>query len=271
MRRRTLLASASASLLAAPAIAQPARTATLKFIPQSNLVSLDPIWTTATITGNHGYYVYDTLYSADKTRCVLRPQMAAGHEVSADGRVWRITAARGPAFPRRHAGAARSTAPPASDRFTQARRVRQAPGPRGRSGGLAVRRPDDRAAAEPTPLSRWCWTRWPSPTPASRSSCRSASHRTDADDGNHRGDRLRPLPLPARMSSIPAAAWPTPSSPATCRGRSRPDWASGGKVAYYDRASSGNIIPDAATAAAALRNGEIDWWENPDRRPDPDA
>ena len=52
MRRRTLLGSAAASLPAAPAIAQPARTSTLRFIPQSNLVSLDPIRTTATVTAN---------------------------------------------------------------------------------------------------------------------------------------------------------------------------------------------------------------------------
>ena len=42
----------------------------------------------------------------------------------------------------------------------------------------------------------------------------------------------------------------------------KPDWASGGKLAHYDRVEW-NIIPDAATAAAALRNGEVDWWENP--------
>ncbi len=87
MRRRTLLTSAAASLLAAPAIAQ--RASVLRFIPQSNLVSLDPIWTTATVTANHGYYVYDTLYAMDgKSRA--KPQMAEGHETSADGRVWRI-------------------------------------------------------------------------------------------------------------------------------------------------------------------------------------
>ncbi len=61
MRRRTFLASAATTALAAPAVAQPGKTATLRFIPQANLTSLDPIWTTATVTNNHGYYVYDTL------------------------------------------------------------------------------------------------------------------------------------------------------------------------------------------------------------------
>ena len=65
MHRRTLLKGAAASFLAAPAIAQPAKTATLRFVPQANLTLLDPHFTTATVTGNHAYYVFDTLYSAD--------------------------------------------------------------------------------------------------------------------------------------------------------------------------------------------------------------
>jgi hypothetical protein len=85
MRRRTLLTSAAASLLPAPAIAQPMRTSVLRFTPQSNLVSLDPIWTTATVTANHGYYVYDTLYAVNG-KLQPKPQMAEGHDTSADGR-----------------------------------------------------------------------------------------------------------------------------------------------------------------------------------------
>ncbi len=112
MKRRTLLTGAAASLLSAPAIAQPARTATLRLVPQANLTILDPHFTTAIVTGNHGYCVFDTLYSQD-AKGVPKPQMAEGHEVSADGRVWRITPARRPEIPRRHAGPARSTASPA--------------------------------------------------------------------------------------------------------------------------------------------------------------
>jgi peptide/nickel transport system substrate-binding protein len=39
-----------------------------------------------------------------------------------------------------------------------------------------------------------------------------------------------------------------------------PDWASGGKVAYFKRIEW-RVIPDAATASAALQAGEVDWWE----------
>jgi peptide/nickel transport system substrate-binding protein len=39
-----------------------------------------------------------------------------------------------------------------------------------------------------------------------------------------------------------------------------PDWLSGGKRMLVDRIEW-HILPDAATAAAALRSGEVDWWE----------
>jgi peptide/nickel transport system substrate-binding protein len=39
-----------------------------------------------------------------------------------------------------------------------------------------------------------------------------------------------------------------------------PEWSSGGKVAHFERIEW-KIIPDAATASAALQNGEVDWYE----------
>ncbi len=64
IHRRTLFATGAAGLMAAPAVAQNTRASTLRFVPQANLSVLDPIFTTATVTGNHGYYVYDTLYAS---------------------------------------------------------------------------------------------------------------------------------------------------------------------------------------------------------------
>ena len=88
MKRRHFLA-ASAAALGAPAVAQPAKTATLRFVPQANLTLLDPILTTAIVTCNHAYHVFDTLYS-NAPDGTPKPQMATGAEVSADGRTWRI-------------------------------------------------------------------------------------------------------------------------------------------------------------------------------------
>ena len=47
-----------------------------------------------------------------------------------------------------------------------------------------------------------------------------------------------------------------------------PDWTSGGKVAHFDRIEW-KVIPDSATATAALQSGEIDWYEHvqPDLAP----
>src|SRR5687767_2981897 len=90
MKRRSLLKAAiatAAAPLAAPALAQ--GVPTLRFIPQANLTALDPVWTTATVTFNHAYYVFDVLYATD-SKGAHRPQMAEGHTVSDDGRTWRF-------------------------------------------------------------------------------------------------------------------------------------------------------------------------------------
>ena len=50
-----------AGRLAAPGLAQGAARL-LRFVPQSNLASPDPVWTTATIATIHGDMVWDTLY-----------------------------------------------------------------------------------------------------------------------------------------------------------------------------------------------------------------
>ena len=56
----------------------------------ADLKNTDPIWTTAYITRNHGYMVYDTLFALDADFNV-QPQMAESHSVSDDGLVHTIT------------------------------------------------------------------------------------------------------------------------------------------------------------------------------------
>ncbi len=85
MRRRTLLQGlAATAVLSAPAIAQLEKVRTLRFVPQSNLPTLDLMFSSE-VVANHGFYVFDTLYSAD-SKGVAQPQMVAGHTVSDDGR-----------------------------------------------------------------------------------------------------------------------------------------------------------------------------------------
>src|SRR5437773_4216350 len=78
-----------AALLAAPAaLAQGQKV--LKFIPQADLRILDPISTTAYITRNHGYMIYDTLFAID-AKFQVQPQMVDKYEVSNDKLTYTFT------------------------------------------------------------------------------------------------------------------------------------------------------------------------------------
>src|SRR3712207_2089566 len=100
MHRRSLLAGAAAlpaAGLSAAALAQPANARVLKFVPQANLTSLDPIWTTANVTRNHAWLVFDVLFGMD-AQFQPQPQMASGHSVEDDGRRYVIALREGLRF-----------------------------------------------------------------------------------------------------------------------------------------------------------------------------
>ena len=81
VNRRVLLRNTALSIaLALSAAALSTATVqakTLKFVPEADLRSLDPIWTTAYITRNHGYMVFDTLFGIDGSYRA-QPQMVEG-------------------------------------------------------------------------------------------------------------------------------------------------------------------------------------------------
>src|SRR5262249_5392583 len=56
---------------------------TLKVVMHSDLKIVDPIWTTAYISRNHGYMIYDTLFATD-AKGEIKPQMVDRYQVSAD-------------------------------------------------------------------------------------------------------------------------------------------------------------------------------------------
>ena len=66
----------------------------LKFIPQADLRILDPITTTAYITRNHGYMIYDTLFATD-AKFQVQPQMVDRYELSADKLTYTFTLREG--------------------------------------------------------------------------------------------------------------------------------------------------------------------------------
>ena len=155
MRRRTFLA-ASAATLALPAVAQAESQRVLKFIPQSDLAILDPVWTTAYVTRNHGYMVFDTLYgqSGQSDGFKATPPMIAGHTIENDGKTWKLTLRDGLMFHNGEKVLARDCAASikrwgARDAFGQAltQRTDEVPAP------------DDKTCSASSSPSRYCRTR----------------------------------------------------------------------------------------------------------------
>ena len=82
--------AAAAVTLGAPSIRAQNGRQTLRFVAEADLKILDPIWTTAYITRNHGYLVYDTLFGTDENHQV-KPQMVDRTTVSPDGMRYTFT------------------------------------------------------------------------------------------------------------------------------------------------------------------------------------
>ena len=70
---------------------------TLRIVPHSNLAILDPIWTTAYMSRNHGYMIYDTLFGTDE-KAQVKPQMVEEWSVSPDNRLWTFKLRKGLEF-----------------------------------------------------------------------------------------------------------------------------------------------------------------------------
>ena len=69
----------------------------LRIVPHSNLAILDPIWTTAYMSRNHGYMIYDTLFGTDEN-AKIKPQMVESWTESADHRLWTFKLRKGLEF-----------------------------------------------------------------------------------------------------------------------------------------------------------------------------
>jgi len=93
--KRSIVAAAlgAAIFASAPASAE----VTLRVVPHSNLAVLDPIWTTAYMSRNHGYMIYDTLFGTDENGKV-QPQMVESWSESPDKRLYTFKLRKGLAF-----------------------------------------------------------------------------------------------------------------------------------------------------------------------------
>src|ERR1700745_3867791 len=89
-RRQLVQGTAAAFALCAPSVKAQNSEQVLRFVAEADLRVLDPIWTSAYITRNHGYLVYDTLFGTDE-KLQIKPQMVDQTVVSADGMTYTFT------------------------------------------------------------------------------------------------------------------------------------------------------------------------------------
>ncbi len=254
MKRRTLLRAAGAALLPLPALALDMRAKTLRFVPQANLTVLDPILTTAGVTLDHAYAVFDTLFA---TGADFRPvpQMAEGHEVSDDGRSWTIRLRDGLRFhdnePVRAADCAASLARWSKrDTFGQTlgAAVDSWQAADDRTLRIALKRPFPRlleALAFVGPIPAFIMPE----RLAQTDPYKPVSEMVGSGPFRFLADEF----VPGSRAAYAKFDGYVPRSEA-------PALNSGAKIAHFDRVEW-NVIPDSATAAAALQSGEVDWWE----------
>jgi peptide/nickel transport system substrate-binding protein len=259
MQRRDFLkaATGAAAILATPNVVRAQGAGVLRFVPQADLAVLDPVYTTAYVTRNHAFLVYDTLYGID-TAYQPQPQMVEGHVVEDDGRLWTLTLRDGLLF---HDGQKVLS----RDAVASIRRwaARDAFG----SSLMAV---TDELAA---PSDRQIRFRLKQPFP-------------NLPLALGRGSNTMLPIMPERFAATPGAQQVTEmvgSGPYRFladervsgsraayrrfegyvpRSNGVPSFTAGPKIAHVERIEW-HTIPDAATAAAALQQGEVDWWEQP--------
>ncbi|WP_458096896.1 ABC transporter substrate-binding protein [Roseomonas sp. WA12] len=256
--RRHLFGAAGAAFAPAmPALAQPASARVLKMVPQANLTSLDPIWTTANITRNHGYMVYDNLYGMDAQ---FRPQaqLAEGHIVEDDGKRVILTLRSGPKF---HDGEPVR----AADAVASLKRwMRRSP-----SGQKLAEFVEELSALDDRRLQFRLKRPFPFLIPAlaqvSNSPAFIMPERIASTDAFQQiRETVGSGPFRFKRDEFNSGSLvvyernpdysPTPVG--------TPSLTAGPKRVFFDRVEW-QIITDASTSAAALQSGEIDWFEQP--------
>ena len=257
MHRRSFLTLGTAAALAAPSLVRAASATTLRFVPYADLALLDPIITTNYVTRTHALMIFDTLYGTDASYRA-QPQMAAGAVQEQDGRLWRIALRDGLSF---HDG----TPVLARDVVASLKRwaVRD-------SFGSALFAATDEISAPSDDVVQFRLKR---PFPL-------------LPDALGKPTSYLPAIMPERLAAAPpttavaemVGSGPyrfvpgerVPGSLAVYRRfdtyRPRPDgtasFTAGPRIAHFERVEW-RTMPDPATAASALRAGEVDWIEQP--------
>lgn len=263
MDRRTFLqASIGAGLigatgsLAAPSIALGAAKKTLKFVPQANLANFDPIWGTQYVVRNAAALVWDTLYGVDEK---LQPQrqMVESETVSDDGLVWTFKLRSGMKF---HDGEPVL----AKDAVASVARW-SARDPM----GLMIRVIQNELVAVDDLTFKWSLKKpYPKMLLAlgkNNAPCSFVMPERIAktDPFTQIKEYVGSGPMKFAQKEWVPGAIAVFEKFEDYKSRDEPaSWLAGAKRMMVDRIEW-IIMPDPATALAALQNGEIDWWENP--------
>jgi peptide/nickel transport system substrate-binding protein len=260
MKRRDLIAGAAGAALsarlAAPALAQGAAARTLRFVPQANVSSLDPIWTTQFVIRNHSVLIFDTLFGIN-SRFEPKPQMAEGAETSGDGLSTTIRLREGLRFHTGEPVLARDVAQ--SLRRWMARDVMggqirlvldEVVATDDRTVVIRLKRPYRQLLFALAKTGTNCAFIMPE-----RIAATDPFQQISEAIGSGPYRFVRDEWVPGSRSVYQKFDAYVP--------RQEPgEWFSGGKIAAMERIEW-QVMPDPATASAALQNGEVDWWETP--------
>ena len=257
---QTLRWAAAAAFLAyfVPSIGwtQSAPQKTLRFIPQADLRSIDPIWTTAYVTRNFGYLVFDTLFALDKD-FKPQPQMVDRWTASDDKLSYSFVLRDGLKWhdgqPVRAADCIASVER-WGKRDTLGQKLMEAVG--------EMQAVDDKTFTiklkSPFPLILDALGKLSSNVPfmmPERLAKTDAYQQIPEAIGSGPFKFVKEEWEPGHKAVFVKNADYVPREEA-------PSFASGGKVAKVDRVEW-LYIPDTSTAAAALNAGEADWYEQP--------
>lgn len=246
-----------AGLAALLATALPAQAEkVLRVVPQSDLVLLDPVFGTASISNIAGMMIYESLFSWD-SKLQPKPQMVESWEVSPDGLSWRFTLRPGLKF---HDGQKVTTA----DVIASVRRWMDFDGGGRRLAGdlVGMEALDD--SSFKMVLKR--------PFPSMLATLAAAPSRFLAI--MRAKDLTEPRkPVTTAIGSGPfryvaaervsGAKVVYERNPDYVPRNEPPDGTAGGRMVKVDRVEW-LIMPDPATVAAALQAGEVDLVERPE-------
>jgi peptide/nickel transport system substrate-binding protein len=261
MDRRTFLKSAvgagalaTAGGLATPAISQRAAARTLRLVPHADLSNFDPVWSNVYIARNAGLLVWDMLYGVDNT-LTPRRQMVEAEEVSADGLTWTFRLRQGLRFHDGEPVLAKDAV--ASINRWAAREPM----------GQMIKAIENELITIDDSTFRWALTKpYPKMLLALGKSgppcCFVMPARIAATDPFRQiGEYVGSGPMRfVRNEWVPGAKAVFEKFADYVPRQEPASWLAGGKNIVVNRIEW-ITIPDPATAAAALQNGEVDWLE----------